>query len=103
MEEFLVATVVLGVLIGLPWLILHYVTKWKTAGGGITSDDEALLEELYALTKRLDDRMDTVERLVAHDHADFRPARLIADNQADNEELAELEALLAKKRKETRA
>ncbi|MAK99618.1 MAG: envelope stress response membrane protein PspB [Citromicrobium sp.] len=103
MEEFLVATVVLGVLIGLPWLILHYVTKWKTSGGGITSDDEALLEELYALTKRLDDRMDTVERLVAHDHADFRPARLIADNQADNEELAELEALLAKKRKETRA
>ena len=103
MEEFLVATVVLGVLIGLPWLILHYVTKWKTSGGGITSDDEALLEELYALTKRLDDRMDTVERLVAHDHADFRPARLIADNQADNEELAELEALLAKKRKEPRA
>ena len=103
MEEFLVATVVLGVLIGLPWLILHYVTKWKTSGGGITSDDEALLEELYALTKRLDDRMDTVERLVAHDHADFMPARLIADNQADNEELAELEALLAKKRKETRA
>ena len=47
--------------------------------------------------------MDTVERLVAHDHADFTPARLIADNQADNEELAELEALLAQKRKETRA
>ena len=102
MEEFLVATVVLGVLIGLPWLILHYVTKWKTSGGGITSDDEALLEELYALTKRLDDRMDTVERLVAHDHADFRPARLIADNKADNEELDELEALLARKRAEQR-
>ncbi|MAO95454.1 MAG: envelope stress response membrane protein PspB [Citromicrobium sp.] len=104
MDEILVPVFVCSILfIGLPWLIFHYVTKWKTAGGGITSDDEALLEELYALTKRLDDRMDTVERLVAHDHADFRPARLIADNQADNEELAELEALLAKKRKETRA
>jgi len=104
MDEILVPVFVCSILfIGLPWLIFHYVTKWKTAGGGITSDDEALLEELYALTKRLDDRMDTVERLVAHDHADFKPARLIADNQADNEELAELEALLAKKRKETRA
>jgi len=103
MEELMVATVAIAFLIGLPWLILHYVTKWKTAAGGITSDDEALLEELYALTKRLDDRMDTVERLVAHDHADFKPARLIADNQADNEDLAELEALLAQKRKETRA
>ena len=92
--------------IGLPWLILHYITKWKTSGGGITNDDEALLEELYALTKRLDERMDTVERLVAHDHADFKPARLIADNQADNEDLDELEAMRARKRaeqKETRA
>ena len=104
MGDFFFPIIICSILfIGLPWVILHYVTKWKTAGGGITTDDEALLEELYALTKRLDDRMDTVERLVAHDHADFRPARLIADNQADNEELAELEALLAKKRKETRA
>ncbi len=103
MQEMMVATVAIALLIGLPWLILHYVTKWKTSAGGITRDDEALLEELYSLTKRLDERMDTVERLVAHDHADFKPARLIADNQADNEELAELEAMLAQKRKETRA
>lgn len=104
MEDIFVPFILFGSLfIGLPWLILHYVTKWKTAGGGITQDDEALLEELYQLAKRLDDRMDTVERLVAHDHADFQPARLIADNKADNEELDELEALLAQKRKETRA
>lgn len=107
MEELFAIFGIVTIFIGLPWLILHYVTKWKTAGGGITSDDEALLEELYQLTKRLDDRMDTVERLVAHDHADFKPARLIANNQADNEELDELEALLAQKRsaqrKETRA
>ena len=104
MDEILIPIFVCSILfIGLPWLIFHYITKWKTASGSITRDDEALLEELYALTKRLDDRMDTVERLVAHDHADFKPARLIADNQADNEELAELEALLAQKRKETRA
>ena len=104
MEEIFIPLILFGSLfIGLPWLLLHYITKWKTSSGGITSDDEALLEDLYNLTKRLDERMDTVERLVAHDHADFKPARLIADNQADNEELAELEALLAQKRKETRA
>ena len=107
MEDFFFPIIICSILfIGLPWVILHYITKWKTSGGGITQDDEALLEELYALTKRLDERMDTVERLVAHDHADFKPARLIADNKADNEELDELEALLARKRaeqKETRA
>jgi|TARA_R100000049_G_C1956018_1_gene111027 phage shock protein B len=103
MEEIFLPIIICSILfIGLPWLIFHYITKWKTAGGGITTDDEALLEELYALTKRLDDRMDTVERLVAHDHADFKPARLIADNKADNEELDELEALLARKRAEQR-
>lgn len=103
MEEVFLPIIIVGMLfIGLPWVILHYITRWKTSGGGITSDDEALLEELYALSKRLDDRMDTVERLVAHDHADFKPARLIADNPADNAELDELEALLAQKKKETR-
>ena len=54
--------------IGLPWIIFHYVTKWKTAAT-ITTDDEALLEELYQLAKRLDERMDTVERLVASDNS----------------------------------
>ena len=58
--------------IGLPWVVLHYITKWKTAPT-LTRDDEALLEELYQLARRLDERMDTVERLVAADHPDFRP------------------------------
>ena len=42
-----------AIFLGLPWLILHYVTRWKTAAT-ITSDDEVLLEELYSLAKRLD-------------------------------------------------
>lgn len=86
-----------AVVIGLPWLVLHYVTRWKTAAT-ITTDDEALLEELYQLAKRLDERMDTVERLVASDNADFRPARIMADKEIDNEPLRELEELLAEKK-----
>lgn len=94
---------VVGMLfIGLPWVILHYMTKWKTAAT-ITSDDEVLLEELYNLAKRLDERMDTVERLVASDDPAFTPARrLIADQEQDNQQLRELEALIAEK-KGTRA
>lgn len=88
--------------IGLPWLVLHYMTKWKTAPT-ITADDEVLLEELYNLAKRLDERMDTVERLVASDDPGFTPARrLIADHEKDNQQLRELEALMAEK-KGTRA
>ena len=92
-DGFLVA----AVFISIPWIILHYITRWKTAAT-ITTDDEVLLEELYNLAKRLDERMDTVERLVASDNPDFRPARLVSNLEADNQQLRELENLIAEKK-----
>jgi len=85
-----------AIFLGLPWIIMHYITKWKTAAT-ITNDDENLLEELYNLAKRLDERMDTVERLVASDNPEFKPARLRHDLEVDNEPLRELDRLLADK------
>ena len=96
MEEVMLALVIC---VGLPWVVLHYITKWKTAAT-ITTDDEVLLEELYNLAKRLDERMDTVERLVASDNPDFRPARLVANLESDNQQLRELENLMAEKKAE---
>ncbi|WP_347303413.1 envelope stress response membrane protein PspB [Croceibacterium sp. TMG7-5b_MA50] len=93
MEE---ALAIVAIFVGLPWLILHYMTKWKTAAT-ITTDDEVLLEELYNLAKRLDERMETVERLVAHDSPDFRPARL-SDESDTTPQLRELDRLLAEKK-----
>jgi phage shock protein B len=87
---------IIAVVIGLPWLILHYVTRWKTAAT-ITTDDEVLLEELYSLAKRLDERMDTVERLVASDNPEFKPARIVHDKEIDNEPLRELDRLLSER------
>ena len=82
------------IFIGLPWLIMHYMTKWKTAPT-LTNDDESLLEELYQLARRLDSRMDTVERLVASDNPDFQRARLLPAREVDNAPLRELEELRA--------
>ena len=79
---------VVAIFIALPWIVMHYVTKWKTSAS-ITSDDEVLLEELYNLAKRLDERMDTVERLVA---------RLVHDSEVDNQQLRELEQMMAEKK-----
>lgn len=92
--EFIVVPMIV---IGLPWLILHYITRWKTAAT-ITNDDEVLLDELYQLARRLDERMDTVERLVASDNPEYRPARLIHDRETDNQQLRELDRLLAEKK-----
>ena len=93
MEEVFV---IVAIFIALPWIIFHYITKWKTAAT-ITNDDEALLEELYQLARRLDERMDTVERLVAADNPDFKPARIQHDREIDNQPLRELDRLLAQK------
>lgn len=89
------------IVIGLPWLILHYVTKWKTAAT-ITTDDEVLLDELYQLARRLDERMDTVERLVASDSPEFQPKRIQADLETDNQQLRELDRLMAEKKGATK-
>ncbi|HJO67671.1 envelope stress response membrane protein PspB [Sphingomonas sanguinis] len=58
--------------VALPWLVLHYVTKWKQAPK-ITHEDEQLLDELHLLARRLEDRLNTVERIVAADNPDFKP------------------------------
>ena len=81
--------------IGLPWIVLHYVTRWKTAPT-LTSGDEQLLDELYKLATRLDERMDTVERIVAADNPDYQPNRLLPDREADNQPLHEIDRLYAR-------
>ena len=83
-----------AIFLGLPWIILHYLTKWKTAAT-LTTGDEALLDELYQLAKRLDQRMDTVERLVAADNPEFQTLRVMPDRETDNQQLRELDRLRA--------
>ena len=75
---------VLAALVGLPWMIFHYVTKWKQAPK-ITGEDEQLLDELYDTARRLENRLHTVERIISADHPDFRPS------VRSDEELAQLE------------
>ena len=72
MEDIVVPVAgALSLFIGLPWIVLHYVTKWRQAPK-ITREDENLLDEMYNLARRLEDRVVTVERIVAADHPDFR-------------------------------
>jgi phage shock protein B len=75
MEDILVPIMVMGILfIGLPWLIFHYVTKWKSVAS-ITREDEKLLDELHDLARRLDDRMETIERIIAADDPTWKTGR----------------------------
>ena len=72
MEEVIVAVVGAIVLfIGLPWLVFHYITKWKSQAT-LTTDDEKMLDELHELARRLDDRMMTIERIMAAENPAWR-------------------------------
>lgn len=98
MEDIVIPIFAILVLfVGFPWIVLHYITRWKTAAT-LTTGDEALLDELYQLARRLDERMDTVERLVAADNPEFRPARVLPDLDGDNQKLRELDRLVAQQR-----
>jgi len=69
---YLVGVVALvSIFIGLPWLIFHYVTKWKTAAT-LTSGDEKLLDELHEAARRLDDRLCTIERIMTAENPNWR-------------------------------
>jgi phage shock protein B len=80
-EIIIVPIIVATLFLGLPWLILSHITKWKTAAT-LTNDDERMLGEMYELARRLEDRMDTVERLVGQDNPNFIPRRI--DHEAED-------------------
>jgi phage shock protein B len=91
MEDVLVPIMVVGMLfIGLPWLVMHYVTRWKTAAT-LTTDDEQMLGDMHELARRLEDRLETVERLVSQDNPDWHPRRL--DHESDEYRLDNIRKL----------
>ena len=44
------------------WIIFHYITKMKTAKG-LTPEDEKMLTDVWESTKRMEDRIQTLERI----------------------------------------
>jgi phage shock protein B len=83
---------VVGMLfVALPWLVLHYVTRWKTAAT-LTNDDERMLGDMHELARRLEDRLETVERLVAQENPEWQPRRIEVDTpNFDPENMRKLE------------
>lgn len=57
--------------IGLPWIIFHYITKWKSAAT-LTREDESLLDELHEVARRLDERMCTIESILGAENPGWR-------------------------------
>ena len=92
MEDILIPLTVVPILfIGLPWLIFHYITKWKQAAT-LSQSDEKLLDELHDAARRLDDRLCSIERIMTAENPNWRQQclpgrtesqRMLADGDSD--------------------
>ena len=106
MDEFIPFVAIVSIFIGLPWLIFHYVTKWKSQAT-LTQPDEKLLEQLHDAARRLDDRLCTIERIMSAEDPAWRQKCALPDRSRDqalldqaDDLLAEHDALLGRVRKE---
>ncbi|QPQ55811.1 envelope stress response membrane protein PspB [Allosphingosinicella flava] len=90
---------IVSIFLGLPWIIFHYITKWKSAAT-LTTEDENLLDGLHEMARRLEDRLSTIERImsaenpgwrtVTHDPVASLPVRDLGEIDRDLEELRSL-------------
>ncbi|MDT7933906.1 MAG: envelope stress response membrane protein PspB [Sphingomonadaceae bacterium] len=75
--DWTAVVVVPTLFVGLPWLILHYMTQWRR-NQGLTIQDEKLLDDLYETARKLDDRVQTIERIMTADNPRWREERIAA-------------------------
>ena len=67
MESLAGLALILTLLILLPlYIVMHFITKWKQSRE-ISRDDEQMLEDLWQFSERLDERLETLERILEDD------------------------------------
>jgi phage shock protein B len=87
MDEILIPLIAVPIMfIGLPWLIFHYITKWKSSAT-LTGSDEKLLDDLHEMARRLDDRLCTIERIMTAENPAWRQSCLPESSDALSDEL----------------
>jgi phage shock protein B len=53
------------------WIIFHYITKMKTAKG-LSPEDEKMLSEVWDSANRMEERINTLERILDIEAPDWR-------------------------------
>ncbi|MBL8647807.1 envelope stress response membrane protein PspB [Sphingosinicella xenopeptidilytica] len=72
MAEAIVPLVaVIVIFIGMPWLFLHYRMKSKQ-NRSLSIEDERMLDDLHQAALRLEDRLQTIERIMSVDNPNWR-------------------------------
>ena len=53
------------------FIVLHFITRWKQ-GREISGGDEKMLEEMWALSRRLEERLESLETILDNEKPDWR-------------------------------
>jgi phage shock protein B len=72
LEEYIGIALIVFFAVPAPLLIiLHFITKWKQSRE-ISGGDEKMMEDLWQLSQRLEDRLDVLETILDDEVPDWR-------------------------------
>lgn len=72
LTELITIAVIVFIAIPAPlFIVLHFITKWKQARE-ISGGDERMLEDLWMLSQKLEERLETLERILDSELPDWR-------------------------------
>ncbi len=75
LQELLTIALILFIVIPAPlFIVLHFITKWKQTRE-ISRDDEQMLEDVWMLSQRIDERMQVLERILDDELPEWRKRR----------------------------
>ncbi len=72
LAELLVLAVIVFIAVPAPlFIVLHFITKWKQSRE-ISGGDEKMLEDVWLLAQRLEQRLESLETILDSDLPDWR-------------------------------
>jgi len=71
-DQLLTVALIVFLLIPAPlFIVLHFITKWKQSRE-ISGGDEKMLEDMWALSQRLERRLESLETILDNELPDWR-------------------------------
>jgi phage shock protein B len=71
-DQLLTVALIVFLIIPAPlFIVLHFITKWKQSRE-ISGGDEEMLEDLWTLSQRLEQRLESLETILDNELPDWR-------------------------------
>lgn len=72
LSELLTIAVIVFIAVPAPlFIVLHFITKWKQSRE-LTGSDEKMLEDMWLLAHRLEERLESLETILDSELPDWR-------------------------------